>query len=171
MIDRHLTLQLILREILRKVVVVVVKIRFGNLRQYQQQSPTTQANFMNPTFHWLFWTCLKHKGKFLLFCSGSLGTFSIEKKWTISHFFLGGGSGEISFSHFFSIVLIHANMQGKVYFVGGGGTTSLESKKILELKFSLLDYPNFVGGWDVRCLPCHLKQQISRIQVWTFLLF
>ena len=37
-------------------------------------------------------------------------------------------------------------MQGKVYFVGGGGTTSLESKKILELKFSLLDYPNFVGG-------------------------
>ena len=61
-------------------------------------------------------------------------------------FFGGVGVWRNFFFTLFSIVLIHANMQGKVYFVGGGGTTSLESKKILELKFSLLDYPNFVGG-------------------------
>ena len=48
------------------------------------------------------------------------------------NFTLGGGGGLDkfgSFSHFF-IVLIHANLQRKVYFVGGGDTTPPESRKI-----------------------------------------
>ena len=46
-----------------------------------------------------------------------------------------GGGGQISviFTFSFLLVLSHANMQRKVFFVGVGGTKSPESVKILDI--------------------------------------
>ena len=58
-------------------------------------------------------------------------------------------------------------MQRKVYFVGGGGTTSPDSNKILDI--SVLHYPIFVGmqGEIVNCQFMFEKtrQKVSKVGI------